>query len=299
MRFLEEQRRRPAVLADHLPWAALAAPGVVLNKDGSFTTGFRFHGPDLESSTEDELMAVQARLNNALRRLGTGWCLHMEARRREAAPYHESGFDLDVAWLMDAERRGRFETREPAFETDFRLALTWLPPADETRALERWLFDGLSRKGADWRTALDAFRRESDTTFDLLAAALVNESASLPKGLYVRAIGAAPQRGAVVALPQPTSVRAYLGRLGLPPEVLLIKRVAATAGERVCRVGDRLAAPGRVVRVRSRDRQGVARTAAASMRARSSSWATPPRVSTAAISGRSGRIGLRGSSGRS
>lgn len=172
MRFLEEHRRRPAALADHLPWAALVAPGVVLNKDGSFTTGFRFRGPDLESSTEDELMAVRARLNNALRRLGTGWCLHMEARRREAAPYPESRFDLDAAWLMDAERRGRFETSEAAFETDFRLALTWLSPADETRTMERWLFDGLSRKGADWRTALDAFRREADTTFDLLAGAL-------------------------------------------------------------------------------------------------------------------------------
>ena len=58
MRFLDEHRRRPAALADHLPWAALVAPGVVLNKDGSFMAGFRFRGPDLESSTEDELMAV-------------------------------------------------------------------------------------------------------------------------------------------------------------------------------------------------------------------------------------------------
>ncbi|MFX5085358.1 hypothetical protein ABTC40_22195, partial [Acinetobacter baumannii] len=67
MRFLDEYRRRPAALADHLPWAALVAPGVVLNKDGSFLAGFRFRGPDLESSTEEELMAVRARLNNALR----------------------------------------------------------------------------------------------------------------------------------------------------------------------------------------------------------------------------------------
>ena len=137
MRFLDEHRRRPAALADHLPWAALVAPGVVLNKDGSFTTAFRFRGPDLDSSTEDELMAVRARLNNALRRLGTGWCLHMEARRREATPYPESRFDTDIAWLLDEERRQRFEAGEPAFESDFRLALTWLPPADETRRIER------------------------------------------------------------------------------------------------------------------------------------------------------------------
>ena len=56
---------------------------------------------------------------------------------------------MDAAWLVDAERRALFETSEPAFETEFRAALTWLPPADETRALERWLFDGLALSGAE------------------------------------------------------------------------------------------------------------------------------------------------------
>ncbi|MNJ28847.1 Type IV secretion system protein virB4 [compost metagenome] len=172
MRFLHEHRRRPASLADHLPWAALVSPGVVLNKDGSFTTAFSFRGPDLESSTEDELMAVRARLNNALKRLGTGWCLHMEARRRLAAAYPQSDFDMETAWLVDAERRDLFQTAEPAFETDYRLALTWLPPADEARRAERWLFDGLGRAGEDWRQALATFGREADATFDLLAEAL-------------------------------------------------------------------------------------------------------------------------------
>ena len=172
MRFLDEHRRRPASLADHLPWAAMVAPGVVLNKDGSFTTAFRFRGPDLESSTETELMAVRARVNNALRRLGTGWCLHVEARRRPAAAYPESDFDLDAAWLLDAERRDRFESADPAFETDHRLAVTWLPPADETRRLERWLFDGVAAGGGDGRQALDRFRRAADALFDLLTDAL-------------------------------------------------------------------------------------------------------------------------------
>jgi len=120
MRFLDEHRRRPAALADHLPWAALVAPGVVLNKDGAFTTGFRFRGPDLESASETELMAVRARLNNALRRLGDGWCLHVEASRRSAATYPESAFSIDVAWLADAERREGFQSADPAFETGCR-----------------------------------------------------------------------------------------------------------------------------------------------------------------------------------
>lgn len=172
MRFLDEFRRRPAQLADHLPWAALVAPGVVLNKDGAFTCGLAFRGPDLDSATEPELMAARARLNNALRRLGSGWCLHVEARRRRADPYPSSEIPIAAAALVEAERRQRFETAEPAFETDFRAALTWLPPADEARRAARWLFDGAAEAGRDWRAALEAFRREADALTDLLADAL-------------------------------------------------------------------------------------------------------------------------------
>ncbi len=172
MRFLDEHRRRPALLADHLPWAAMVAPGVVLNKDGSFTCGLRFRGPDLESASDLELMSVRARLNNALKRLGSGWCLHVEARRRPAQPYPASDFEIAAAWLVDAERRSLFETSEPAYETDYRAALTWLPPADQTRRMERVLFDGADPASRDWRTALDAFARETAQIVDLLADAL-------------------------------------------------------------------------------------------------------------------------------
>lgn len=172
MRFLEEHRRRPSSLADHLPWAALVAPGVVLNKDGSFLAAMAFRGPDLESSTADELMAVRARLNNALKRLGTGWCLHVEASRRLADPYPAADMDIPAAWLVDAERQALFDGAEAAFETEFRLALTWRPPGEETRALERLMFDGLASAARDWRTALARFRREADAVFDLLADAL-------------------------------------------------------------------------------------------------------------------------------
>lgn len=195
MRFLDEYRRRPAVLADHLPWAALVAPGVVLNKDGAFLAGVAFRGPDLESATEDELMAVRARLNNALRRLGAGWCLHVEACRRPADPYAASDVPIAAAWLVDAERQAAFARAEPAFETDYRLALTWLPPADETRRLERALFDGLSQTGRDWRLALEAFQREAAAVLDLLADALP-EARPLGDGELLSWLHAAVSSGA-------------------------------------------------------------------------------------------------------
>jgi type IV secretory pathway VirB4 component len=39
---LAEYRKKPTMLADYLPWAALVAPGVVLSKDGSFQRTARF-----------------------------------------------------------------------------------------------------------------------------------------------------------------------------------------------------------------------------------------------------------------
>ena len=63
---LKEYKSRPSLLADHLPWAALIAPGIVLNKDGSFQRSLRFRGPDLDSSSPQELVAVCARVNLSL-----------------------------------------------------------------------------------------------------------------------------------------------------------------------------------------------------------------------------------------
>ncbi len=76
---LREYRNRADRLADHLPWAALVAPGIVLNKDGSFQRTARFRGPDLESATEAELIAACARANNVLKRFGSGWALHLRS----------------------------------------------------------------------------------------------------------------------------------------------------------------------------------------------------------------------------
>src|SRR6266508_6330942 len=106
---LAEYRKRPALLADWLPWAGLVAPGVVLNKDGSFQRTARFRGPDLDSATERELVATAARLNNALRRLESGWALFVEAARSPAAAYPQSAFAEPLSWLVDEERRAAFE----------------------------------------------------------------------------------------------------------------------------------------------------------------------------------------------
>ena len=91
----------------------------------------------------------------------------------------------------------------------------------------------------------------------LPVVALVNESPSLPMGVYARVEGRPIALGSVVAIPQPAGSRAYLGSLGMPADVLLLKRVAAVGGERVCGGNRTLETPRRRVAARTQDRRGV------------------------------------------
>jgi len=154
---LAEYRKRPALLADYLPWAALVAKGVVLNKDGSFQRTARFRGPDLDSATPAELVGTTARLNNALRRLGSGWAIFVEAQRDAANRYPESRFPDAVSALVDAERKAQFEEEGAHFESGYYLTLCWLPPAEDAARAEAWLYEGRAKGGIDGREALRGF----------------------------------------------------------------------------------------------------------------------------------------------
>ena len=90
------------------------------------------------------------------------------------------------------------------------------------------------------------------------AIALINESPSLPRGLYGRIPGAEVRAGSTVAVPQPVRAQAYLSSLGMPREVLLIKRVVAVGGDAVCFDGDAVMTPVGRRLVLARDRQGTA-----------------------------------------
>lgn len=108
---LRNFRSRARGLSDLLPYAALITPGVVLCKDGTFLAGFSAEGQDTASSTADELAFVSAQFNNAVKLLGSGWMLHVDAvrsRYQAYAPREDSHFPDPVTQLIDDERRAYF-----------------------------------------------------------------------------------------------------------------------------------------------------------------------------------------------
>ena len=166
---LAEYRSSNVRLADFLPWAALVDEGIVLNKDGSFQRTAKFRGPDLDSAVPAELVAVAGRLNNALRRLGSGWALFVEGQRHAAGAYPPNTFPDVASALVDAERRAQFEEASAHYESSYYLTLVYLPPAEGAALAERLLYEGSNRTfGADAREALAGFVDRTNRVLQLI-----------------------------------------------------------------------------------------------------------------------------------
>ncbi|WP_118134796.1 conjugal transfer protein TrbE [Oceanicella sp. SM1341] len=165
---LAEYRRTASRLADYLPWVALVGEGVVLNKDGSFQRTAKFRGPDLDSAVAAELVAVAGRLNNAFRRLGSGWAIFVEAQRSEAATYPVSTFPDAASALVDAERRADFEEAGSHFVSGYFLTLLWLPPAEDAARSESWLYEGRETSGVSPWEQVRGFIDRTDRVLALL-----------------------------------------------------------------------------------------------------------------------------------
>jgi type IV secretion/conjugal transfer VirB4 family ATPase len=170
---LGEYRRSSQRLSDHLPWAALIGPGVVLNKDGSFQKTVRFRGPDLDSCTPYELVAARARMNNCLRRLGFHWCVHVEAARRSASAYPNSQFPNRVAQLIDLERQEDFAAAGRHFESRCFITFTYLPPAEHLALLSELFIERPNSGGngqVSYRAHLEHFLGQVEQIVNLMTS---------------------------------------------------------------------------------------------------------------------------------
>ena len=165
---LREYKKIHDSLSDVLPWAALVAPEVVLNKDGSFLAVIRYRGPDLDSSTEEERVVKAAHINNILRRLGSGWALYAEAQRMIVNSYPESSFPDPLSALIDQRRAQAFRSNQH-FETRYFLSRVFMPAPERETKIAGTFLDSKASEGTDYERLLDSFRSQVRQTIDLLA----------------------------------------------------------------------------------------------------------------------------------
>ncbi len=222
MLYLREYRPKADRLFDHLPWVALIGPGLVLNKDGGFQKTLAFRGPDLASATDAGLVATRAQLNNALRRLGSRWCLHIEALRAASQDYSESRFPDPVSALIDDERRAAFEAEERHFESRYFLTFTYLPPEEAISTAESLLRAGFVSKVEDVNAVEAWLGSLPGQAYADLRRPLVS-SLNLCDMIPMSAIWPGPSRNA-----QLTSECAKRGHAGAQPPLMFARTAGTT-----------------------------------------------------------------------
>lgn len=146
---LSEYRKKNRWLSDYLPWAMFVAPGVILQKDSVLQKTIAFRGPDLESSSPSELQAISARLNNVLKRLGSGWAHFSESQRFKVNEYGVLQWPNSASWIVDEERRGNYEEEGEHFDSNYFITFTWVMPEDQVKKIEAIFIDDPDREGRD------------------------------------------------------------------------------------------------------------------------------------------------------
>ena len=128
-------RQKHRGLPELLPYAALIEPDVILCKNYSFLAAWLVQGTDTASSTFSELAAISARTNEALRNLGNGWLMHMNANRtfsRAYPPEEISQYPDRITQMIDDERR-EFFGQDYCFNTDVIMTVTYRPDMLESQ----------------------------------------------------------------------------------------------------------------------------------------------------------------------
>jgi len=161
---LATNRSGAAGLADQVNWAALADDGVVLCKSGALMASWMYRGADHGSSTATDMNEVSRHINNAVRQLGSGFMIHIDAVRQASPGYPDasrSAFPDPVCAAIDEERRWFFNRQKTAYEGRFFITLTWTPPAVAADKAVKFLIE----------EDLSASARKSakESTLDILA----------------------------------------------------------------------------------------------------------------------------------
>lgn len=137
---IDEARRKAVGVPDLLMYASLIDDGVMLLQNGALMACWSYRGPDLSSSTYEEMDNISRQLNGLLK-LGSNWMIHCDAIRSYAPGYPDEGYFPDTATrLIDLERRGQFMQEGEHLSSDYYLTLTYLPPVEKEERMKGYAF---------------------------------------------------------------------------------------------------------------------------------------------------------------
>jgi type IV secretion/conjugal transfer VirB4 family ATPase len=210
---LKEYREPAGRLPDYLPWAFCISDTTVLQKDGMLLRCWRYRGPDLAAASPNEQVALAARVNAALARLGSGWAIWVEMARHQNADYPQSEFPTLAARIVDLEARSLFAQAKVVHESQYYLSLGWMTPSDQEASVADTFY--ATEGGADYagvrKLEFEYFERICTEISDILTGVFLEFEALRGEALlsYLKSC-VSTQRQRVLMPDCPAYLDAYL-----------------------------------------------------------------------------------------
>ncbi len=176
MGWFREERRKNQVASgrkttgfnDLLSYLMLVDEKTVLHKDGALSQHFVYQAPDLDSSTEHELLAHSQTWQKALSMLGDGWMVETNVitSQYHSEPQSKNFPDI-VSAIIDDERSLQFQSGA-YFKSCYYLSITW-KPADVVSSKARKFILSNQVKGKGFEQHLDEFNAKVNEFVGLLS----------------------------------------------------------------------------------------------------------------------------------
>src|SRR3989441_4183429 len=126
--YYRQRRWQPDHMSDVVPWRAIVAPGVVLQKARyGLQRTYALRGPDVQGETPEVQGALMLQANEVLKRLGGRWMIQSEAQRRKVTALPAHPWSHAIPALIDQERRQHLLIVPGTLETAYYLTLSWFP----------------------------------------------------------------------------------------------------------------------------------------------------------------------------
>src|SRR5215471_15378422 len=180
--FAEYVRPKPAPdrVSDKIPWRAVIAPGVVLQKDRwqTLQRTYAVRGPDVMGLAREVQGALIMQANTVLKKLGGKWMLHAEAQRMRVTDLPPLPEETPLlVRVLDADHRARLLADPGIRETTYFLTLSWTPTPPSLQRWGRWFVRGPgspARPMSGLETVVREFLDQSDYFLDLLKGVLAD-----------------------------------------------------------------------------------------------------------------------------
>jgi type IV secretion system protein VirB4 len=165
-------RERKNQLRFYCPWSFFCGrpdEGIVSLKTGALMRTYSYICPDLGSASVESIQSVAYFFNEAIKGLGSDWCVHFESQRFLSAEYPGSHWSNIAGYLIDRRRQDKFTGRDDHFVNSYYLTLTCKLQSDIYAKTKNFLYRKNPQENEDYyqrdmvRKEIDNFRNQTES----------------------------------------------------------------------------------------------------------------------------------------